>query len=395
MIHILYIDDEPALLEIGKVFLESCGKISVDTALSVKDAESLVQHNRYDCIISDYQMPVINGIEYLKILRSRGNSIPFILFTGKGREEVVIEALNAGADFYIQKGGQPEVRFRELQHQIDVTVQKRKAEENVIASNAKLRAAIDLANIGYWSFDVHAMTFSADSSHLRHIYGSDVNRGNGLEITFDRYIREIVHPEDVDMMVKIRDSILSLESNNGQGTYRIIRPDGTIRLILFTYTVVRDVNGKPLTVFGAAQDITEYKEKEAILKENEQDFKAFVDQCTDGILLLDDAGTIIQWNRSLEKITGLDADEVMGQSFWDVAQRILPDEERNSSIFESRKAAFIDLMKKGQADTVDNRVIRYIKRPDDQIKRLERTFFKITVGSHHRYGSIVRDVTEA
>ena len=59
----------------------------------------------YDAIISDYQIPDMDGIEFLKKVRSSGNSIPFIIFTGKGREEVVIEALNAGADFYLQKGG--------------------------------------------------------------------------------------------------------------------------------------------------------------------------------------------------------------------------------------------------------------------------------------------------
>ena len=66
----------------------------------------------YDAVILDYQMPETNGIDFLKLIRSRDDPIPFILFTGRGREEVVIEALNSGADFYLQKGGDPSSSLR-------------------------------------------------------------------------------------------------------------------------------------------------------------------------------------------------------------------------------------------------------------------------------------------
>ena len=50
--------------------------------------------------------------------------IPFILFTGRGREEVVIEAINNGVDFYLQKGGDPKAQFAELGHKIKKAVNK-------------------------------------------------------------------------------------------------------------------------------------------------------------------------------------------------------------------------------------------------------------------------------
>ena len=56
-------------------------------------------------------MPVMDGISLLKSIRQRDGDIPFILFTGRGREEVVIDALNNGADFYIQKGGDIKAQF--------------------------------------------------------------------------------------------------------------------------------------------------------------------------------------------------------------------------------------------------------------------------------------------
>lgn len=81
---VLYVDDEPALLEIGKLFLEQSGKLIVDTIGSATEAQTLLCSKRYDGIISDYQMPGMDGIEFLKKIRSSGNTTPFIVFTGHG-----------------------------------------------------------------------------------------------------------------------------------------------------------------------------------------------------------------------------------------------------------------------------------------------------------------------
>ena len=73
----------------------------------------------------------MDGIQFLKQVRGSGNSVPFILFTGRGREEVVIQALNEGADFYLQKGGEPKSQFTELAHKIQSAVSRKKAEEEL------------------------------------------------------------------------------------------------------------------------------------------------------------------------------------------------------------------------------------------------------------------------
>jgi len=99
MISVLYVDDEPDLLEIGRIFLEQSGEFSVGTSTSAQEALSSLSILSYDAIISDYQMPSMNGIEFLKDVRTRGNTIPFIIFTGRGREEIVIQALNEGQTF--------------------------------------------------------------------------------------------------------------------------------------------------------------------------------------------------------------------------------------------------------------------------------------------------------
>jgi PAS domain S-box-containing protein len=131
MISVLYVDDEPDLLDIGKLFLEKCGQFTVDTITSAYAAFSLLNTKDYDAIVSDYQMPGIDGIEFLKTIRSSGNTIPFILFTGRGREEVIIQALNEGADFYLQKGGELVPQFTELAHKISQAIQKRQADASI------------------------------------------------------------------------------------------------------------------------------------------------------------------------------------------------------------------------------------------------------------------------
>jgi DNA-binding response OmpR family regulator len=117
-IRILYVDDEPELLEIGKLFLEKEEGFSVETLSSARVALDRVKEDRFDAIISDYQMPEMDGITFLKRLKTSGNKIPFVIFTGRGREEVVIEALNNGADFYVQKGGEAKSQFADLSSKI-------------------------------------------------------------------------------------------------------------------------------------------------------------------------------------------------------------------------------------------------------------------------------------
>jgi len=131
MISLLYVDDEPALLDVCRLFLEQEGDISVVTVSSVGEALTRMVSEKFDAIISDYQMPEIDGITFLRSVRAQYPEIPFILFTGRGREEVVIEAINSGADSYVQKGGDPRAQFKELSHLIRQIVRQRKAENEL------------------------------------------------------------------------------------------------------------------------------------------------------------------------------------------------------------------------------------------------------------------------
>ncbi|MFA5331901.1 MAG: PAS domain S-box protein [Methanoregula sp.] len=129
MYSILYVDDDQNLLVINKVFLEKTGDFTVTTTHSAKKALDLIAEGQYDAILSDYQMPEMDGIELLKQIRSRFDNLPFILFTGRGREEIAIEALNNGADFYIQKGPDMKGMLVELQHKLCHAIERRLTEK--------------------------------------------------------------------------------------------------------------------------------------------------------------------------------------------------------------------------------------------------------------------------
>lgn len=144
-ISVLYVDDEPLLLDIGKMYLERTGQFRVDCLESAIVALDVMKTRSYDAVISDYQMPEMNGLLFLKAVRRSWPAIPFIIFTGRGREEVVIEALNCGADHYLQKGGEPKSQFAELMHTITRSVERQRANETILHLN-RLYAVVSRIN---------------------------------------------------------------------------------------------------------------------------------------------------------------------------------------------------------------------------------------------------------
>ena len=150
---ILIVDDEEMVLEVTRKYLIEEYGFKVDTALSAKDAFSKVKTGTYDAIIADYEMEGMSGIDLLKCIRDSGYDTPFIVFTGKGREEVVIEAFENGADGYVQIGGEVRSQFAELTHKVRTSVQKRHEERKLLDTRRLLDNAHRLAQFGVWTWE--------------------------------------------------------------------------------------------------------------------------------------------------------------------------------------------------------------------------------------------------
>lgn len=105
----LLVDDEESLLEQGEKFIQKIDQgIDIFTAVSAEEGLEILDDESIDVIVSDYQMPSVDGIKFLKKVRENGDDTPFIILTGRGREKVVMDALNNGADGYLKKEGDPE-----------------------------------------------------------------------------------------------------------------------------------------------------------------------------------------------------------------------------------------------------------------------------------------------
>ena len=142
-LHILHVDDDVCLLEVSKQILLMENNFEVENVTSVDEAFQKIEQQPYDAIVSDYEMPQKNGLEFLKELREQKNDIPFILFTGKGREDVAVKALNLGADSYINKNGSPETVYCELEDAINKTVERKKSRKLVSTSESKYRMLVE------------------------------------------------------------------------------------------------------------------------------------------------------------------------------------------------------------------------------------------------------------
>jgi glycosyltransferase involved in cell wall biosynthesis/CheY-like chemotaxis protein len=129
MISVLLVEDEPEVLELTRLFLERDTELSIDACLSVNEALRKLNHKVYNVIVTDYVMPEENGIQLLKTLKFRGIETPLIIFTGKGDEELAIEALNLGAAFYLQKSENPRFQFAKLRKMIYEAALKQRTEE--------------------------------------------------------------------------------------------------------------------------------------------------------------------------------------------------------------------------------------------------------------------------
>ncbi len=125
-INILMVDDDTALLDQAKLFLEKeDSRFEVETVESAEEGFIKLSDGEYHAVIADYKMPEVDGLEFLNRLKNSGNELPFIMLTGKGREDVAIKALNLGADRYIRKSGSPKSQYGVLAEAIKKEVENK------------------------------------------------------------------------------------------------------------------------------------------------------------------------------------------------------------------------------------------------------------------------------
>jgi|AntRauTorcE11898_2_1112593.scaffolds.fasta_scaffold02068_4 CheY-like chemotaxis protein len=105
-ITVLFVEDYDQLAElVADRFAANHADITVTTASNAETALDALASTAFDCIVSDYDMPGSNGVDFLKAVRRVDDAVPFVLYTGKGTDEVHSAATDHGASAYLQKGG--------------------------------------------------------------------------------------------------------------------------------------------------------------------------------------------------------------------------------------------------------------------------------------------------
>lgn len=269
---LLYVDDEQDLLDLCKLFLEREGDFTVFTLTSAKEALKILSEWRFEAIISDYQMPEMDGIELLKCIRSRYPDLPFIIFTGKGREEVVIQAIDAGADYYVQKGNDIHPQFRELSYKIRLAVEKRHVEKALKESEERYRNVVEDQTEFICRFKPDGTYNFVNEAFCRY-FGVQKD-----EIIGHRFIPKI--PGEDSGLVSSHFASLTKDTPIGIIEHRLILSDGSVRWHRWNDRAIFNEYGSLVEYQSVGHDITYRKTAELDLTKKNDELRAAYEQLT-------------------------------------------------------------------------------------------------------------------
>jgi PAS domain S-box-containing protein len=264
MLSVLVIDDQKPLLEVISLFLERFGNMNVKTALSAKEAINLLVNTSFDALVVDYDLPEINGIEFLKMLRSKGDTTPFIIFTGVGREYAAIEALNNGADFFLKKGDDAQSQLLELVHMIRKAVDRRSIGRGPGTSQKLLTDALNF---------FHQAAYIVDREGKVIVWNRGMTAMTGIDedMILGKGEWEYSIPFFGHRAPMLSDLIFQDDATIGQNNYTIIEkdkgtitawikavdPKGSQKVLWMKSTALYDSKGMFVGVLGKVKDITD------------------------------------------------------------------------------------------------------------------------------------------
>ncbi len=312
MFSLLYVDDEEGLLDLGRIYLEREGDFSVITHDSVQNGLAHLASHPVDLIISDYQMPDTDGLAFLKIVREKYPDTPFILFTGRGREEVVIEAINNGADFYLQKGGDPKAQFAELKHKIRTAIERRSAVNALRESQQRLSDIIDFLPDATFAIDTggHIIAWNKAIEEMTGVLASEVLGKGDQEYALPFYgirrpgLCELIlkSPREID---EYKYSLISQEGVVLIAETSETRPRGKISTVIVKASLLYDKNGNIAGAIESIRDITESKKAESELLAAYEKNKGLMDSANDAIFIADiETGMLIDANNKAQQMIG-------------------------------------------------------------------------------------------
>jgi PAS domain S-box-containing protein len=278
---ILQVDDDKHFLQISKAQLEKLDEIIVDTTSSITEALAMIKETKYDAILSEYYFPNTNGLTFFKKLRKRERSIPFILFTKKVEEKILIKALNLGINKFFYKFHDLE-KFKKLRSNLKTIVQVQREENSRIIKESLYQYLIDTAtDISFIITDLSGK----EARILEFSKGAERIFGYTRDEAIGKPVGILHLPEDV---TKFPDEIKSLSQGKEgfTGETILVRKSGEQFPALFTTYPIFDSTGSIIATFGTSIEITERKKIEERLKASEMIYKMIVENASNIIIIV-------------------------------------------------------------------------------------------------------------
>lgn len=179
-IKIIHVDDEEYQLKFTKMFLEKVDQsITVNSISSPNTVLKKYLEWGVDCIVSDYQMPEMDGIELASTIR-KTSDIPFILYTGRGSEEVAEKAFQIGINDYLRKEQDPS-HYHVLANCIRNLVSLTREQRHLKESERRYRMFSENASDVFITLDLEGR-FTFFSKKNTPVFGYDADKLLGKNI---------------------------------------------------------------------------------------------------------------------------------------------------------------------------------------------------------------------
>jgi PAS domain S-box-containing protein len=318
-IRILHVDDDPGVAETTAAFLErEDDRFTVETATSASEGLDRLTDD-VDCVVSDYDMPETNGIEFLDAVREAAPDLPFVLYTGKGSEEIASEAISAGVTDYLQKGTGSD-QYTVLANRIGNAVDQYRSRSALEASQERLSRFIEQSPLGVveWDDDFEVVRVNDAAEEILGYTEAELEGRSWDAIVPDS------DQDDVDEIV----SELLAASGGYHSVNENVRKDGERIVCEWHNRVVTDETDDTVAIFSQFQDITERTEREKRLRQTTARLEAVFENSPNMINVHDAAGNVMDPNPRLCDETGYDEDELAGMKVWELDRTVDPDEAR-------------------------------------------------------------------
>lgn len=344
-IRVLHVDDDPMVLDLTAELLgREDDRLRVVAKTSASDGLEALKYDSFECVVSDYELPGENGIEFLETIRETHPDIPFILFTSKGSEEVASDAISAGVSDYLQKGMGTE-RFSLLANRITNLVAQYRAEtqletraeqqERVAELGQQALAGCELAALFSDAVEVVAGTLGTEVAEILEYRDEQdallVRDGVGvadekigsamIDVTDELQAGAALGVNEPVVVDSTReetrfDTTDRFEYDIGSGISVVIGSQNNPWGVLGTYSAApRSYTSDDVSfvqtianVLGAAIERAEAEEE---LRETHDRYERILEHLSDYVIIVDGSGTISYASPAIERAMGFTPEEVI------------------------------------------------------------------------------------